>query len=99
LPLALLYTEEQFPVIGFDIDQQEVETLNSGGKYIDRIPPTQVQAAASPGFCATADFSSLTNIDAIINCVPTPLIEYRELDLSFIENAAKVIAPYLRAGQ
>jgi UDP-N-acetyl-D-glucosamine dehydrogenase len=99
LPLALLYTEEHFRVTGFDIDQQKVETLNSGGTYIYRIPPTEIQAAAPHGFCATADFSSLTDMDAIIICVPTPLDEYRQPDLSFIENTGKAIAPYLRAGQ
>jgi UDP-N-acetyl-D-glucosamine dehydrogenase len=99
LPLALLYTEAKFRVTGFDIDQQKVATLTSGGSYIYRIPPTEIQAARSHGFCATGEFSSLTEMDAIIICVPTPLDEYREPDLSFITNTAKAIAPYLRAGQ
>jgi UDP-N-acetyl-D-glucosamine dehydrogenase len=99
LPLALLYTEEKFPVTGFDIDQHKVATLTSGGSYIYRIPPTEIQAARSRTFCATADFSLLTQMDAIIICVPTPLNEYREPDLSFITNTAKAIAPHLRAGQ
>jgi len=77
LPLALLYTEENFRVTGFDIDQHKVATLISGGSYIHRIPPTEIQSARSRGFCATAEFSSLTEIDAIIICVPTPLDEYR----------------------
>jgi UDP-N-acetyl-D-glucosamine dehydrogenase len=99
LPLALLYTEEAFRVTGFDIDQHKVATLTSGGSYIYRIPPTEVQAARLRGFCATADFSILTDMDAIIICVPTPLDEYREPDLSFITNTAEAIAPHLRAGQ
>jgi UDP-N-acetyl-D-glucosamine dehydrogenase len=99
LPLALLYTEARFRVTGFDIDQHKVATLTSGGSYIYRIPPTEIQAARSQGFCATTEFSSLTEMDAIIICVPTPLDEYREPDLSFITNTAKAIAPYLRAGQ
>ena len=99
LPLALLYTEAKFRVTGFDIDQHKVATLTSGGSYIYRIPPTEIQVARSQGFCATAGFSSLTEMDAIIICVPTPLNEYREPDLSFITNTAKAIAPYLRAGQ
>jgi UDP-N-acetyl-D-glucosamine dehydrogenase len=99
LPLALLYTEAKFRVTGFDIDQHKVATLGSGGSYIYRIPPTEIQAARSRGFCATADFSTLTEMDAIIICVPTPLDEYREPDLSFIRNTADTIAPYLRAGQ
>ena len=99
LPLALLYTEAKFPVTGFDIDQRKVATLTSGGSYIYRIPPTEIQMARSKTFSATADFSSLTEMDAIIICVPTPLDEYREPDLSFITNTAKSIAPHLRAGQ
>src|SRR6202166_3012977 len=99
LPLALLYTEAKFRVTGFDIDQHKVATLTSGGSYICRIPPTEIQAARSQGFCATAEFSSLTEMDAIIICVPTPLDEYREPDLSFITNTARAIAPHLRAGQ
>src|ERR1700746_3700477 len=99
LPLALLYTEAKFRVTGFDIDQHKVATLTSGGSYICRIPPTEIQAARSQGFCATAEFSGLTEMDAIIICVPTPLDEYREPDLSFITNTARAIAPYLRSGQ
>src|SRR6201993_3039825 len=99
LPLALLYTEAKFRVTGFDIDLHKVATLASGGSYIYRIPPTEIQVARSQGFHATAEFSGLTDMDAIIICVPTPLDEYREPDLSFITNTAKAIAPYLRAGQ
>jgi UDP-N-acetyl-D-glucosamine dehydrogenase len=99
LPLALLYTEAKFRVTGFDIDQHKVATLTSRGSYICRIPPTEIQAARSLGFCATAEFSSLAEMDAIIICVPTPLDEYREPDLSFITNTAKAIAPHLRVGQ
>ena len=99
LPLALLYAEARFRVTGFDIDQRKVATLGSGGSYIYRIPPTEIEAARSRGFSATADFSTLTEMDAILICVPTPLDEYREPDLSFITNTASAIAPYLRAGQ
>ena len=53
LPLALLYTEAKFRVTGFDIDQHKVATLTSGGSYICRIPPTEIQGARSRGFCAT----------------------------------------------
>ena len=99
LPLALLYSEERFPVCGFDIDHHKVDTLTSGGSYIYRIPPTEIQAARSRGFSATTDFSSLEEMDVVIVCVPTPLDEYREPDLSFIESTARTIAPHLRAGQ
>ena len=84
---------------GFDIDQRKVETLTSGGSYIYRIPPTEIQSARARQFCATSDFSLLSDMDAIIICVPTPLDEYREPDLSFITNTAECIAPHLRRGQ
>ena len=98
LPLALLYTEQRFPVTGFDIDQRKVATLDQGGSYIFRIPATDIQAAKAQGFSATADYSRLQQMDAIIICVPTPLNEYHEPDLSYITETAKAIAPHLRAG-
>jgi UDP-N-acetyl-D-glucosamine dehydrogenase len=98
LPLALLYTEQEFSVKGFDIDARKVSTLDQGGSYIFRIPATEIQAAKKRGFSATAEYSRLTEMDAIIICVPTPLNEYHEPDLSFITDTAKSIAPHLRAG-
>lgn len=98
LPLALLYIEQKFPVTGFDIDQRKVETLSQGGSYIFRIPAEDIQAARTRGFSATGDYSRLTEMDAIIICVPTPLNEYHEPDLSYITNTAHAIAPYLRTG-
>jgi len=98
LPLALLYTEQKFSVTGFDIDARKVSILDQGGSYIFRIPATDIQAAKKNGFSATAEYSRLTEMDAIIICVPTPLNEYHEPDLSFITDTAKSIAPHLRAG-
>ncbi len=99
LPLALLYSEQKFPVTGFDIDQRKIDTLASGGTYIFRITPAEIAAAKSNGFKATADYSQITAMDAIIICVPTPLNEYHEPDLSYITNTAHAVAPHLRAGQ
>jgi UDP-N-acetyl-D-glucosamine dehydrogenase len=99
LPLALLYSEQKFRVTGFDIDQRKVETLAKGGSYIYRITPEEIQKAQAQGFSATSDYSQLTAMDAIIICVPTPLNEYHEPDLSFITNTTHAIAPHLRAGQ
>jgi UDP-N-acetyl-D-glucosamine dehydrogenase len=99
LPLALLYSEQKFPVTGFDIDPRKVATLAEGGSYIYRILATEIQQARTRGFEATADYSRLTRMDAIIICVPTPLDKYHEPDLSFITNTAQAIAPHLHAGQ
>ena len=99
LPLALLFSGQRFPVTGFDIDERKVSTLQAGGSYIYRIPAAEVQEARAQGFAATSDFSRLGEMDAIIICVPTPLNEYHEPDLSFITETARAIAPHLRAGQ
>src|SRR5499427_8996492 len=99
LPLALLYTEQKFPVTGFDIDVRKVSTLEQGGSYIFRISAEEIQAARKGGFSATSEYSRLTEMDAIIICVPTPLNEYHEPDLSFITDTTHSIAPHLRAGQ
>jgi UDP-N-acetyl-D-glucosamine dehydrogenase len=99
LPLALLYSEQKFRVTGFDVDARKVETLSQGGSYIYRIAPQEIQAAQANGFAATSDYSQITAMDAIIICVPTPLNEYHEPDLSFITSTAHSIAPHLRAGQ
>src|SRR2546423_6486306 len=99
LPLALLYSEQKFRVTGFDIDRRKVETLAKGASYIDRIASEEVQGAQANGFSATSDYSQITSMDAIIICVPTPLNEYHEPDLSFITDTTHAIAPHLRAGQ
>ena len=84
---------------GFDIDERKVSTLIKGGSYIVRILPGEIQEARAKGFEATADYARLAEMDAIIICVPTPLNEYHEPDLSYITDTAKAIAPHLRAGQ
>src|ERR1017187_6614542 len=77
LPLALLYSEQKFSVTGFDIDQRKIDTLANGGTYIFRITPEEIAAAKVNGFQATANYSQISSMDAIIICVPTPLNEYR----------------------
>jgi len=98
LPLALLFSDQKFAVTGFDIDARKVSTLGEGGSYIQRILPAEIQAAKTHGFSATADFARLRDMDAIIICVPTPLNEYHEPDMSYITGTAESIAPNLRAG-
>jgi len=99
LPLALLYSEQNLRVTGFDIDQRKVDTLNSGGSYIYRITKEEIGAARAKGLSATSDYSQISDMDAIIICVPTPLNEYHEPDLSYITNTGHAIAPHLRTGQ
>ncbi|MGB0125410.1 MAG: nucleotide sugar dehydrogenase, partial [Silvibacterium sp.] len=99
LPLALLFSEQRFAVTGFDIDRQKVDTLNAGGSYIVRIPSTDVQQAQKNGFRATADYSEIAQMDVVIICVPTPLNEYREPDLSYITGTLHAMAPHVRQNQ
>ncbi len=99
LPLSLLFSEAGFAIQGFDIDTSKVSQLEEGKSYIFRIPPTEIEMARSNGFRATSDFSKISDQDAVIICVPTPLTEHREPDLSFIERTAESVAPWLRRGQ
>ncbi len=99
LPLSLLFSEAGFKVTGFDIDEKKVTDLEGGRSYIFRIPAEDIQAAQKKGLRATTDFSRLSDMDAIIMCVPTPLTEHREPDLSYVENTAKAVAPWLQEGQ
>jgi UDP-N-acetyl-D-glucosamine dehydrogenase len=99
LPLTLLFSEQKFRVTGLDVDQQKVDTLNAGSSYIYRILPEEIQAAKSSGFTATTNYAHISDLNAVIICVPTPLNEHHEPDLSYIEKTAQAIAPNLRAGQ
>lgn len=99
LPLALRFSEAGFRVIGFDIDRRKVDSLNRGQTYIRHIAAESVAVAVQRGFTATEDFSRLTDVHAIIVCVPTPLDEHREPDLSYVVGTMEMIKPYLRVGQ
>ncbi len=99
LPLALLFSEEGFPITGFDIDPGKVETLNAGRSYIVRITPHEIESARRHGFSATADYSEIARMDVVLICVPTPLNDFHEPDLSYVVETAKSIAPHLREGQ
>lgn len=99
LPLALLFSGQGFPVTGFDIDTAKVDQLEHGQSYICRIPGAEIQAAQRHNFQATADYTQLAGMDAIIICVPTPLDDHREPDLTYIVGTAERLAPHIRAGQ
>lgn len=98
LPLVLLFSEQRFRVTGFDIDDKKVAVLKQGGSYIYRIPSSDIQGAMSRGFRPTTDYSLIEEMDAVIICVPTPLDEHMEPDMSYIVSTVEAIAPYLRPG-
>ncbi len=99
LPLVLRFTEEGYRVVGIDIDAEKVAKLNRGQSYIRHIPAAAIARARRGGFEATADFRAARRADALIICVPTPLDEHREPDLSFVVGTVESLVPHIRAGQ
>src|SRR5277367_2340019 len=100
LPLALRFAEAGHRVTGFDTDPAKVSLLNAGKSYIQHIQQTKIQQFVnSRHFSAVTDFSKLKEVDAILICVPTPLNERREPDLSYVEQTAIAIQPHLQRGQ
>lgn len=99
LPLARAFASKGFAVLGFDVDSAKVAKLRRGESYIGHITAETVREMRERHFDATSDFSRLNEADAIIICVPTPLTEAREPDLTYIVNSAKAIAAALRPGQ
>ena len=102
LPLALTFGETGFPVLGFDIDQRKIDALARGDSYIKHIDSARVKKLQQPGnklWTATLDFRRASSADVLIMCVPTPLTPAREPDMSYIENTARAIGPFVRSGQ
>lgn len=99
LPLMLRYSEVGYKVIGIDIDKKRVENLNNGISGIEHIANEKIAKAKETGFLATTDFSKVSDCDALILCVPTPLNKYREPDLSYVTSTTNSLKTYLRAGQ
>jgi UDP-N-acetyl-D-glucosamine dehydrogenase len=101
LPLALTFGEKGFPVVGFDIDQRKIDAIGKGQSYIKHIAAERISKAtrAEKPFAVTMDFRKAAQADALILCVPTPLNANREPDMTYIENTARAIGPYVRPGQ
>jgi len=100
LPLAVEFARSGLTVTGFDLDQPRVDTINSGKSYIPDVPTEIVAALVERGkLSASTDFSHLSNIDAVIICVPTPLRKTKEPDISYILAAAEQVKKYLHSPQ
>ncbi len=100
LPLALRFAEVGHRVTGFDLDPAKVEKLNAGETYIRHISAEEIRQRRESGrFEATVDFGRLAEMDAILICVPTPLDERRQPDLTYVVDTAKAIAKTLQPGQ
>ena len=101
LPLVLLFAESGFEVTGFDVDPKKAQALNAGESYIRHIGAGRIRSAFvdQARASATIDFQQLAACDAVIVCVPTPLGDHREPDLSYVRATADAIARTLRRGQ
>ena len=100
LPLMRTFTRAGLRVLGYDIDQAKVDSLNQGRSYIDYIPDELIRELQSRKlFEATGEARRLAEADAILICVPTPLNPMHEPDLSYVLNTARTILDHLQAGQ
>jgi UDP-N-acetyl-D-glucosamine dehydrogenase len=99
LPLALMFTGSGLVVEGFDVDAEKVEKLSDRQSYLRSIAPEEISIARVRGFHATTDLSQISEMDAVVLCVPTRLTAEQEPDVIFIRETAFSIAPYLHAGQ
>ncbi len=99
LPLAVVFAEAGFQVVGIDIDRRKVEALNAGQSYIEDIPSERLRPLVAEGLLtATTSFAVLRACDAVSICVPTPLNKTGDPDISYIADAAESIATHLRPG-
>jgi UDP-N-acetyl-D-glucosamine dehydrogenase len=98
LPLAVAFAEAGCEVVGLDVDEAKIEALNGGESYIEDVPSSAL-APLSERLSATADYAELAACDAVILCVPTPLSDSREPDLTYLVDSATALAQVLRSGQ
>lgn len=100
LPLSLQFARSGVRVLGLDIDAAKVQALKSSQSYIHHIPSAAIEEQVRAGsFDASTDFSRMSEVDAAIICVPTPLNKNREPDISYILKTGESLAPHLRRGQ
>ena len=100
VPLIQAFVKAGFGTMGFDIDQAKIDRLLAGESYIGHIASSLIADCIRTGrFVPTADMRRLCEADAVLICVPTPLSESRDPDLSYIEATARQIAAVLRPGQ
>lgn len=98
LPLCLRFAESGCRVLGLDVDEQKVQAVNDSQSYIKHIPSEHIRKVRDSGFfSASSNFSKVADLHAILICVPTPLNEYREPDISYVIASGEAIAPYLEA--
>jgi UDP-N-acetyl-D-glucosamine dehydrogenase len=100
IPLAAALVKNKMKVVGFDVDTVRVDLLNKGKSPIKHAAGEELERVFAAGdFSATTDFKSLSDVDAILICVPTPLTKQREPDMTFVVETTKTIGKHLRKGQ
>ncbi|MER2169819.1 MAG: nucleotide sugar dehydrogenase [Psychrobacillus psychrodurans] len=96
LPLAVEKAKAGFKTIGFDVQQDKVDMVNKGQNYIGDVVEAELSSIVESGLLsATTDFSFIKDVDFIAICVPTPLDEYQQPDVTYLESSSKEIAKYL----
>ena len=99
LPLSLQFAKSGVSVLGLDLDSSKVSSINDGKSYLKHFPSEDIaEQVNAKRFEATSDPSRVSETDAILICVPTPLNEYREPDLSFVLDTAEALAGHLPEG-
>jgi UDP-N-acetyl-D-glucosamine dehydrogenase len=99
LPLSLEFARSGVSVLGLDLAPAKVEAINSGKSYLKHYSSESIAEQVHAGrFEATTDPSRISEVEAILICVPTPLNDYREPDLSFVLDTARSLAPHLPKG-
>ena len=99
LPLSLQFARSGVKVLGLDLDPQKVESINAGKTYLKHFSSESITEQVNAGrFEASVDPSRLSEVEAILICVPTPLDDHREPDLSFVLETARSISPHLTKG-
>ena len=99
LPLSLQFARSGVFVLGLDLDSDKVKSINAGKSYLKHFPSEKIAEQVNAGFLeATSDPARLSEVEAILICVPTPLNAHREPDLSFVLDTAENIAPHIPSG-
>jgi UDP-N-acetyl-D-glucosamine dehydrogenase len=100
LPLMWTFNQNGIPTLGFEIDENKVSHLKSGTPYIKHLGKEMMKKLSESAICDyTTDFSRISEADALLMCIPTPLDHHREPDLSFVINTSETIGTYMRRGQ
>ncbi len=99
LPLVSNFLKNGFEVIGIDVDDAKIKSLQSGESYIAHIDSSFIKDSIGNNLKVSSDISSVSKLDIIILCLPTPLNKNKEPDMSFVFNTIDELIPYLRSGQ